>query len=114
MTFQNYENIDAGKILLAHLFVNVESFKCHNWRVSNIQLMHPHAGELQFRMDLMNDDEYKKVWEFVPAKGNVIFASAFYGWGFTIPALIHRIKKYSNGNHHRYRRHPCQCFHNMP
>lgn len=26
-------------------------------------------------------------WTFEPAKGNVIFASALYGWGFSIPSL---------------------------
>jgi ribosome assembly protein 1 len=26
-------------------------------------------------------------WDFDPAKGNVVFASALHGWGFTVPAL---------------------------
>jgi ribosome assembly protein 1 len=26
-------------------------------------------------------------WNFEPGKGNVIFASALYGWGFTVPSL---------------------------
>ena len=29
----------------------------------------------------------KEEWNFDPCKGNVIFASAFYGWGFSVPSL---------------------------
>ena len=32
-------------------------------------------------------DEEEARWTFEPSKGNVIFASALYGWGFTIPSL---------------------------
>ena len=30
---------------------------------------------------------YESCWTLDPAKGNVIFASALHGWGFTVPAL---------------------------
>ena len=32
-------------------------------------------------------DDEENVWTFDPMKGNVIFASALYGWGFSVPAL---------------------------
>ena len=40
-----------------------------------------------------NDDMAKKeeeeegLWNFEPAKGNVVFCSALHGWGFTVPSL---------------------------
>jgi len=36
-------------------------------------------------MDVDEDEEAR--WTFDPMKGNVVFASALYGWGFTVPAL---------------------------
>jgi translation elongation factor EF-G len=35
------------------------------------------------------EEEQKEdeLWTFEPQKGNVIFASALYGWGFTVPSL---------------------------
>ena len=37
----------------------------------------------------MTEDHHEESeeWMFEPAKGNVIFASALYGWGFTVPLL---------------------------
>ena len=35
--------------------------------------------------DVVDEEEMR--WTFEPYKGNVIFASALYGWGFTIPNL---------------------------
>lgn len=32
-------------------------------------------------------EELEDIWTFEPAKGNVIFACAYYGWGFTVPML---------------------------
>jgi len=29
----------------------------------------------------------EEIWTFEPSKGNVVFCSAFFGWGFTVPAL---------------------------
>ncbi len=33
------------------------------------------------------DETELQRWTFEPAKGNVVFASALYGWGFSIPSL---------------------------
>lgn len=33
------------------------------------------------------DETELQQWTFEPAKGNVIFASALYGWGFSVPSL---------------------------
>lgn len=32
-------------------------------------------------------EEMEGLWTFEPVKGNVIFACAYYGWGFTVPML---------------------------
>jgi ribosome assembly protein 1 len=32
-------------------------------------------------------EEQEKIWTFDPSCGNVIFASALFGWGFTVPSL---------------------------
>ena len=34
-----------------------------------------------------DEDKEDELWTFDPMKGNVIFASALYGWGFTVPSL---------------------------
>ena len=34
-----------------------------------------------------NIEQEEGYWTFEPQKGNVIFASALYGWGFTVPSL---------------------------
>ena len=36
--------------------------------------------------DNHNETE-EEIWTFEPSKENVVFCSAFYGWGFTIPSL---------------------------
>jgi len=40
-----------------------------------------------------NDDEYEKYWHFDTAAGNVIFASALFGWGFTVQSLSRALFK---------------------
>jgi len=35
----------------------------------------------------LRDEDVTEQWTFEPGKGNVIFASALYGWGFAIPSL---------------------------
>jgi ribosome assembly protein 1 len=39
------------------------------------------------------EDEEVNIWTFEPSKGNVVFASAIYGWGFTIPSLARSLFK---------------------
>ena len=34
-----------------------------------------------------DDEEEEARWTFEPQRGNIIFASALFGWGFTIPSL---------------------------
>jgi ribosome assembly protein 1 len=34
-------------------------------------------------------EQQEKLWTFDPASGNVIFASALFGWGFTVQSLCH-------------------------
>jgi ribosome assembly protein 1 len=34
-----------------------------------------------------SDEETEQRWTFEPAKGNVVFCSAYHGWGFTVPSL---------------------------
>jgi ribosome assembly protein 1 len=34
-----------------------------------------------------NTESEEDTWTFEPWKGNVVFCSAFYGWGFTVPML---------------------------
>jgi ribosome assembly protein 1 len=34
-----------------------------------------------------NTESEEDAWTFEPWKGNVVFCSAFYGWGFTVPSL---------------------------
>lgn len=36
--------------------------------------------------EFQDDDEVRR-WTFEPHRGNVVFGSALYGWGFTIPSL---------------------------
>ena len=39
-------------------------------------------------LDTSKQDEAEDaIWTFEPQKGNVVFASALYGWGFSVPAL---------------------------
>ena len=38
-------------------------------------------------------NEENNVWNFDPIKGNVVFASALHGWGFTIPTLARSLFK---------------------
>ena len=33
------------------------------------------------------EEEEEGLWNFEPAKGNVVFCSALHGWGFTVPSL---------------------------
>ena len=40
-----------------------------------------------------NEEEEDSVWNFDPIKGNVVFASALHGWGFTIPTLARSLFK---------------------
>jgi len=35
----------------------------------------------------LDKERLEKLWTFDPAAGNVIFASALFGWGFSVPAL---------------------------
>lgn len=37
--------------------------------------------------------EEDSVWNFDPVKGNVVFASALHGWGFTVPTLARSLFK---------------------
>ena len=37
--------------------------------------------------DAETDEGEEALWTFEPAKGNVVFASALFGWGFTVPSL---------------------------
>ena len=37
--------------------------------------------------------EQDSVWNFDPVKGNVVFASALHGWGFTVPTLARSLFK---------------------
>ncbi len=39
------------------------------------------------------EDEIVNIWTFEPSKGNVVFTSAIYGWGFTIPSLARSLFK---------------------
>jgi ribosome assembly protein 1 len=43
--------------------------------------------QTQQQKQQQHDDEEEARWTFQPEKGNVIFASALYGWGFTVPSL---------------------------
>jgi len=36
---------------------------------------------------LLDEDARDAAWAFDPCAGNVIFASALHGWGFTVPSL---------------------------
>ncbi|KAL7517830.1 hypothetical protein ACHAWX_002718, partial [Stephanocyclus meneghinianus] len=38
-------------------------------------------------------DRQEAVWNFDPVRGNVVFASALHGWGFTVPALARSLFK---------------------
>ena len=40
------------------------------------------------------EDELAQIWSFDPSKGNIVFTSAIYGWGFTIPSLAKSLFKY--------------------
>ena len=44
-------------------------------------------------IDNEEDDEVVNIWTFEPSKGNVVFTSAIYGWGFTIPSLARSLFK---------------------
>jgi len=37
--------------------------------------------------------EMEKIWTFSPGEGNIVFTSAVYGWGFTIPSLARSLFK---------------------
>jgi ribosome assembly protein 1 len=45
-----------------------------------------------FENSIARDAEIE-VWNFDPIKGNVVFASALHGWGFTIPTLARSLFK---------------------
>jgi small GTP-binding protein len=44
-------------------------------------------SDTTLRSSRQADETELQQWTFEPAKGNVIFASALYGWGFTVPSL---------------------------
>lgn len=35
----------------------------------------------------VTNDEMEMIWDFNPVKGNVIFTTALFGWGFSVPSL---------------------------
>jgi len=41
----------------------------------------------------VQDDELEMIWNFDPGRGNVVFTSALFGWGFTIPSLARALFK---------------------
>lgn len=41
----------------------------------------------------VDDEEIELIWTFDPSMGNVVFTSALYGWGFTIPSLARSLFK---------------------
>lgn len=44
-----------------------------------------------------HDDEQEEArWTFEPQRGNVVFASALFGWGFTVPSLARSLFKNKN------------------
>ena len=43
--------------------------------------------------DFISTREYHEFWDFDPAKGNVIFASALHNWAFSIPHLARSLFK---------------------
>ena len=51
------------------------------------------SAAMVLRADNENSDNVKnleyeeEIWNFDPVKGNVLFVSAYYGWGFSIPSL---------------------------
>lgn len=40
-----------------------------------------------------DDEEIELIWTFDPSMGNVVFTSALFGWGFTIPSLARSLFK---------------------
>jgi len=44
-------------------------------------------------LDNDQDEEMEMIWNFDPVKGNVVFTSAIYGWGFTVPSLARSLFK---------------------
>ena len=63
-------------------------------RIRNlIESVNAASAAMVLRADNENVDNKKnleyeeEIWNFDPVKGNVLFVSAYYGWGFTIPSL---------------------------
>ena len=56
---------------------------------------HDVGSEIEGDRDGGDDDEDDKQrhWNFDPVKGNVVFASALHGWGFTVPTLARSLFK---------------------
>ena len=44
-------------------------------------------GSSNIKQQQEYEEEEDALWTFEPMKGNVIFASALFGWGFTVPSL---------------------------
>ena len=51
--------------------------------------------------DKARQEEEEQLWTFDPAKGNVVFASALYGWGFTVPSLSRSLFRQCPDHHKR-------------
>jgi len=43
--------------------------------------------------DQDDDEQIENIWTFEPGNGNIVFTSAIYGWGFTIPSLARSLFK---------------------
>ena len=63
-------------------------------RIRNlIESVNGASAAMVLRADNENGDDMKnleyeqEIWNFDPVKGNVLFVSAYYGWGFSIPSL---------------------------
>ena len=62
-------------------------------------------GTFNDLIELYAENQYKTLWKISPAKGNVAFGAALYGWGFTVDMAKQRgvkfsdiIKAYKNGD----------------
>ena len=54
---------------------------------------HDHDTDTDHNLDSDRDEEMEMIWNFDPVKGNVVFTSAIYGWGFTVPSLARSLFK---------------------
>ena len=50
-------------------------------------------GEQANEYEGKDDINLEEIWNFDPITGNVVFATALYGWGFTIPSLARSLFK---------------------